>query len=68
MPLGSKTELEQFPTGYGGCLQAVMVSPVLVGQQREKSALEPLMHLQLVVADQCTKDKARQAQEWSEYC
>lgn len=35
VPLGTKTELEQFPTGYGGCLQAVMVSPMLSGEQRE---------------------------------
>lgn len=36
VPLASKTELEQSPTGHCGCLQAVMVSLMLVGEQREK--------------------------------
>lgn len=35
VPLGSKTKLEQIPLGYGGCLQAVMVSPILMGEQRD---------------------------------
>lgn len=53
------------PTGHGGCLQAVMVSSMLLGAQRENCA--SVVQLQLVMADPSrtdwkTKDRARLAQ------
>lgn len=35
VPLRSGVQLKEFPTENGGCLQATMVSLMLVGKQRE---------------------------------